>query len=105
MTREQLLDDLAKVIRSKSIRDTESAKAVLDYITPMLEGVVEALENTKRDYSVALNNSYAVEAIMGDSYPERMQNDINRKFVQMQLEKITQALAQLECFVVNGGVK
>jgi len=54
--------------------------------------VLDVLESVRRDYEVALNNSYAAEAIMGDSYPEIMQNNINRKFVSMQLGKIAQAL-------------
>ena len=58
-----------------------------------MEKMREALDNCRKDYDVALNNSYAAEAIMGDSYPERMQNDINRNFVKMQLERITETIA------------
>lgn len=82
-------EDVAKLLQA---RDGERQPSPAN--TALVQKLVDTLAHIKRDYEVSLQNSYAAEAIMGDSYPERLQNDINRKFVTMQVQRINKALTE-----------
>jgi hypothetical protein len=89
MTREQLLEGIENAILEASdgyMSNPKIAQAVLDYISPMLGEVREALQY----YSL----SHKVVGNLGTGVIESVFNG----------EKAQKALAQLECFVVKGGM-
>ena len=104
MTREQLLEGMALAIEleikrtsSRGSKYDNAASAVLDYISPMLGEVVEALEACKK---FSIDNVNLAQCGF-DSPPEpatRFDYELDCMGAMC-----ANTVAQLECFVVKGG--